>query len=178
MKRSTSSPGLFPYCEKVGISPLKYMKRYKNLSFWSLKRANRCILWQWKSRENVLVLLFIHSGAPRAKRPSEAPWVNNCTIPKNWVITWPTDRGTDRPSVRTTVIPMFTLTLSSFGSPGESWLHINVVFNWQLSKQGIRWPVLPDRIAGSGVDPSSSSIFLKLSSDNLLFFKWSQAQIF
>ena len=64
------------------------------------------------------------------------------------------------PSVRTTGIPMFTLTLSSyFGSPGESWLHINVVINWQLSKQGIRWPVSPDRIGGSGVDPSRSSIF-------------------
>ena len=37
---------------------------------------------------------------------------------------------------------MFSLTLSSyFGSPGGSWLHINVVINWQLSKQGIRWPV-------------------------------------
>ena len=55
---------------------------------------------------------------------------------------------------------MFTLTLSSyFGSPGESWLHIAVVINWQLSKQGIRWPVSPDRTTGSGVDPSSSSIF-------------------
>ena len=66
---------------------------------------------------------------------------------------------TDRPSVRTTGIPMFTLTLTRFGSPGGSWLHINVVINWQLSKQGIRWPVSPDRIAGSGVDPSRSSIF-------------------
>ena len=55
---------------------------------------------------------------------------------------------------------MFTLTLSSyFGSPRESWLHINVVVNWQLSRQGIRWPVSPDRIAGSGVDPSTTSIF-------------------
>ena len=55
---------------------------------------------------------------------------------------------------------MFTLTLSSyFGSPGESWLHINIVLNWQLSKQGIRWPVSPDRIVCSGVDPSRSSIF-------------------
>ena len=55
---------------------------------------------------------------------------------------------------------MFTLTLSSyFGSPGECWLHINVVINWQLSKQGIRWPVSPGRIAGSGVHPSRSSIF-------------------
>ena len=31
--------------------------------------------------------------------------------------------------------------------------------NWQLSKQGIRWPISPDCIAGSGVDPSRSSIF-------------------
>ena len=31
---------------------------------------------------------------------------------------------------------MFTLTLSSyFGSPGESWSHINVVINWQLSNR-------------------------------------------
>ena len=72
---------------------------------------------------------------------------------------------------------MFTLTLSSyFGSPRESWLHINVVINWQLSKQGIRWPLSPDRIAGSGVDPSRSSIFLKLSADN--FLVWSQAHVY
>ena len=48
------------------------------------------------------------------------------------------------------------------------------MINWQLSKQGICWPVSPDRIAGSGVDPSRSSIFLKLSADKLLVFKWSR----
>ena len=41
------------------------------------------------------------------------------------------------------------------------------MINWQLSKQGIRWPVSPDRTAGSSVDPSRSSIFLKLSVDKL-----------
>ena len=56
-------------------------------------------------------------------------------------------------------------------------LDINVLINWQLSKQGTRWPVSLDRIAGSGVDPSRSSIFLKLSADKLLLFKWSQAQV-
>ena len=99
----------------------------------------------------------INSGAPRAKRASGAPWVNKSTHPRKFG-NYVTERPSDRPSVRTTGIPMFTLTLSSyFGSPGESWLHINVVINWQLSKQGIRWPVSPDRIAGSGVDPSRSS---------------------
>ena len=52
------------------------------------------------------------------------------------------------------------------------------MINSQLSKQGICWPVSLDRIAGSGVDPSRSSIFLKLSADKLLVFKWSQAQVY
>ena len=98
-------------------------------------------------------------------------------IPENLVITWPyTERP---PSVRITGIPMFTVTLSSyFWSPGENWLHINVVINLQLSKQVIRWPVSPDRIAGSGVEPSKSSTFLKLSTDKVvLVFKCSQAQV-
>ena len=84
-----------------------------------------------------------------------APLLRKSTHPRKFG-----NHVTDRPSVRTTGIPMFTLTLSSyFGSPGESLLHINVVINWQLSKQGIRWPLSPDRIAGSGVDPLRSSIF-------------------
>ena len=41
------------------------------------------------------------------------------------------------------------------------------MINWQLSKQDIRWPVSPDRTAGSSVDPSRSSTFLKLSADKL-----------
>ena len=57
-------------------------------------------------------------------------------------------------------------------------LDINVVINWQLLKQAIRWPELLDRIASSGVDPSKSSIFfLKLSASKLLIFKWLQAQV-
>ena len=52
------------------------------------------------------------------------------------------------------------------------------MINWQLSKQDICWLVSPDRIAGSGVHPWRSSIFLKLSIDRLLVFKWSQAQAY
>ena len=77
-------------------------------------------------------------------RASAAPWVSKSTHPRKF--------GNDltvhrlRPSFRTTGIPMFTLTLSSyFGSPGENWFRINVVINWQLSKQCIRWPVSPDQ---------------------------------
>ena len=83
--------------------------------------------------------------------PAEHHGKVNLPIPENLVIAWP---YTDRlQSVRITGTPVFTLTLSSyFGSPGENWLHINVVINWQLSKQGIRWPVSPDRTAGSSLD--------------------------
>ena len=41
------------------------------------------------------------------------------------------------------------------------------MINWQLSKQDIRWPVSPDRSAGSRVHPSRSSTFVKLSADKL-----------
>ena len=56
----------------------------------------------------------------RTKRACGAPWVSKSIHPRKFgkhVI----DQLSDRPSVRTTGIPMFTLTLSSyFGSPGES----------------------------------------------------------
>ena len=112
-----------------------------------------------------------------AKRACGAPWVRKCgklPIRENLVITWP---YTDRPSVRTTGIPIFTLTLSSyFGSSkssGENWLHINVVISWQLSKQGIRWPV-----SQAQVSTHPGRIFLKLFADKLLVFRWSQAQVY
>ena len=55
-------------------------------------------------------------------------------------------------------------------------LHVHVVVIWQLSKQGVR-PVSHNYIAGSGVDPSMVHVFLKLSADKWLVFKWSQAQL-
>ena len=56
-------------------------------------------------------------------------------------------------------------------------LDINVLINWQLPKQGTRWPVSLDCIAGSGVDPSRSSIFWSYPLTSKLVFKWSQAQV-
>ena len=56
-------------------------------------------------------------------------------------------------------------------------LYIHVLINWQLSKQCFCWPVSPDRIAGSGIDSLSSTNILKVFTDKLLLFKWSQAQV-
>ena len=104
-----------------------------------------------------------YSGArsrARAKRSSGAPWVSKSTHPRKFGNQVTVHRTNDRPSILTTGITMFPLTLSSyFGSPGENWLHINVVINWQLSKPGTRWPVSPDRIACSGVEPSGRVFF-------------------
>ena len=47
------------------------------------------------------------------------------------------------------------------------------MINWQLSKQGIRWAVSPDLIAAQ-VSTQWGRVFLKLSADKLLVFKWSQ----
>ena len=52
------------------------------------------------------------------------------------------------------------------------------MINWQLSKQGIRWPVSPDRTAGSSVDPSRSSTFFAVIRWQITSFKWSQAQVY
>ena len=122
----------------------------------------------------------------RAKRACGAPWVSKSTHPRKFGNHVTVHRSPARPSAPQ-VNQCLILTLSrQFGSTGRLILHtyctsmwqsINVVINWQLSKQGIRWPVSPDHIAGSGVDPSRSSIFLKLSADKLLVFKWSHAQV-
>ena len=54
-------------------------------------------------------------------------------------------------------------------------LHIHVIIKWQLSKQGIRWQVSNDLIAGSRFDPLRLSV-LKTSADKFLVVNWSQAQ--
>ena len=57
-------------------------------------------------------------------------------------------------------------------------LHVHVVVIWQLSKQGVRWPVSHNYIAGLGVDPSMVHVFfLNYPLTKLLVFKWSQAQL-
>ena len=70
-------------------------------------------------------------------RAGGAPYLSKSTLPRTFGNHVTVHRpSTVRPHLG---IPMFTLTLSSyFGSLGENWLHINVVINWRLSKQGIR----------------------------------------
>ena len=148
-----------------------------------------CLLWgllqhsfllaplqiKWRKSVNIIAELW------RAKRARGAPWVSKSTYPRKFGNHVTVHRPPVRPSA-SQGNQCLILTLSSqFGSTGRLYcthiLHINVVINWQLSKQGIRWPVSPDSIAGSGVDPSRSNIFWKLSADKLLVFKWSQAQV-
>ena len=127
----------------------------------------------------------IHSGAlAREARASGALWVSKSTHPRTFGYHVTVHRTNERPSVR----PHHKHTNVQSHTFWQVWehrktdivhiLHINFVINWQLSKQDIRWLVSPDRIAGSRVHPSRSSIFLKLSIDRLLVFKRSQAQAY
>ena len=56
-------------------------------------------------------------------------------------------------------VSYFLASLGSEHRKTDTHIGHQCVINWQLSKQDIRWPVSLERIAGSGVDPSRSSIF-------------------
>ena len=105
----------------------------------------------------------------------------NLSIRGILTITWPYVRPPVRPSVHTTGKPMWNVKLSSLcGSllpVFNLMVYIHIMFNWQLSKQGIRWPESHDQIAGSGTNSSRSCVF-KLFADQLLAFNWSQVQVY
>ena len=56
------------------------------------------------------------------------------------------------------------------------WTHwtsiIHVMVNWHLSKQGIRWPVSRDHIAGSSWVLIEVSCFFKFTADQVLVSNW------
>ena len=71
-----------------------------------------CFLWSGAEASSNLIIAELS----RAKQVSGAPWVRNWSnlpIRENLVITWPyTDRPPERPSVRTTGIPMWNNSIS------------------------------------------------------------------
>ena len=104
------------------------------------------------------------------------PWRS----PENLVITWPyTDRPNDCSSAPEGNQCLISHLLTSLGAQVQTdFVHPFCDQLTAVSKQCICWPVSPDRIAGSGVDPSRSGV-LKLSADKLLLIlKWSQAQVY
>ena len=50
--------------------------------------------------------------------------------------------------------------------------------NWQLSKQGIHWPVSPERTAGLKCRPIEVEYFLEVIRWQITSFKWSQAKVY
>ena len=51
-------------------------------------------------------------------------------------------------------------------------LDIHVLINWSLSKQGIRWPVSRDHIAGSSLELTEVSCLFKLTPEKVLVSDW------
>ena len=99
----------------------------------------------------------------RAKRACGAPWVSKSTHPRKFgnhvTVHRPPAARPSAPQGNQCSIPRF---LASLGAQ-EDWYCTHIAHQCcdQLTavKTGSCWPVSPDRIAGSGVDPSSSSIF-------------------
>ena len=91
-----------------------------------------------------------------------------------------------RPSVRTTGKPIFYLALSSkFGSSGATWcctsLHIishPCCDQLTAVKTGYPLTSIISRIAGSGIDPSRSSIFLSYPLTVMKFICWNSYVVF
>ena len=131
-----------------------------------------------------MIQFLIIAELSHARRASGAPWVrkwSNLPIRGNLVITWPyTDRPTDRPpkrpSVCTTGMPMFTLTLCSyFGSPliAHQCCDQLTAVKTRYPLTSITWPY-----RGLRCRPIQVEYFLKFSADKLLVFKWPQAHSF
>ena len=101
----------------------------------------------------------INSRAPRAYEQSpiaKKMWLLFHFHPMNLVDTWPYVLPPFLPHHRATNVK------AHFLATVRAWnliLHIHVVVNWQLSNQGVRWPVSHNYIAGSGVDPSMVHVF-------------------
>ena len=107
--------------------------------------------------------------AGRVLAPAEHHGLN-LPIPQNLVITRPYT-ASDCPSAPQEYQCLFSHYLATWEPMlRENWLHINVAINWQLSKQGIRWPVSPDRLRCL---PIQVEYFLKLSAD----YFWSDLRL-
>ena len=83
----------------------------------------------------------------------------NLSLLENLAIKWRyTDRPTFRPSAPQAYQCLISHFLASLGACNLI-LYIHVLINWHLPKQWIRWPISPDRIAGSGSDPLGLSFY-------------------
>ena len=145
---------------------------YKHVSeffFFGTKRMQIIIIIISSSSSSSSSIIIIISGAP---------CVSKSTHPRKFG-----DHVTvHRPFVRTTGKPMFNFTLSSsFGSIGKLMLHTyctSMLWSTDRCQTGrlltsITWPYRGLRCRPIEVE----CIFLKLSADKLLVFKWSQPQL-
>ena len=156
--------------------------KHQHLTFFTSCLFIPLAHWDKFNNGQLLWLRDMIAGLWRAKRACGAPWVSKSTHPRKFGNHVAVHRPPARPSAPQGNQRLILTLSSQFGNTGRLILHTYIAHQCcdQLTvvKKGIRWPVSPDRIAGSGVDPSRSNIFLKLSADKLLVFKWSQAQVY
>ena len=127
--------------------------------------------WSWQ----------IFSGAPRAKFACGAPWVNKSTHPRkfgNHVTDRPSDRPTERPTDRPSAPQAYQCLLSHFlanlgaQEKADCTSMLSSIDSCQNRVSADQYHLAVSRAQ------VSTQYFLKLSAENLLVFKWSQAHVY
>ena len=158
---------------------IKYIIIKKQI--WRQSKQKNAVFHLFQNKNYYSLICFnIIAELWRAKRACGAPWISKSTHPRKFgnqtVHPLPAARPS-APQGNQCSIPQF---LASLGAQ-EDWYCTHTAHQCcdQLTavKTRSRWQVSPDRIAGSVVDPSRSSIFLKLSADKWLLFNCWQAQV-
>ena len=108
----------------------------------------------------------------RAKRACGTPWVSKYTHPRQFGNHVTVHHRHARPSAPQGNQCSISHFLASLGAQ-EDWYCIYIVHQCCDQLTAVKTGYL----LTSTTDPSRSSIFLKLSADKLLVFKWSQAQV-
>ena len=114
-----------------------------------------------------------YSGAPRAKRASGAPWVNKCTHPRKFG-----NHVTDRPSAPQAYQCLLSHFLATLGAQekADCTSMLSSIDSCQNRVSADQYHLTVSRAQVS--NHQGRVYFLKLSADNSLVFKWSQAQFF
>ena len=119
----------------------------------------------------IIIIIIIIAELWRTKPACGAPWVSKSTHPRKFGNHVTVHRPSAPQGNQCSILTLST----KFGSTGRLIFHIHIAHQCcdQLTAVKTGYPLtsITDRIAGSGVDPSRSSIFLKLSADKLLVFK-------
>ena len=143
----------------------------------STRWGERCGFWSaWGEKYARKNINEHDSGAPRAKRACEAPWLNKSTHPRKFG-NYVTDRSSDLPSAPQAYQCLLSHFLATLGAQEKADCSsmLSSIDSCQNRVSADQYHLTVSR---AQCRPIKVEYFLKLSADNLLVFKWSQAHVY